>query len=119
MPTEIKMTAAQAKKQAADITARVDAAQRSYTVAKDAHYAILGNFYDTPGATLDAMTAAWKELQASILEAKKVGWAVREFGTLTVTDHPEYSRVEFMSKADAKKVAQKNADWRRWENSRA
>ncbi|HUD21520.1 MAG TPA: hypothetical protein VMQ60_01640 [Acidobacteriaceae bacterium] len=119
MPTEIKMTAAQAKKVTADIAARVDAAQSSYTVAKDAHFAIPGNFFDTPGSTLDAMTAAWKELQSAILEAKRLGWAVREFGTLTVTDHPQYSSVEFVSKAEARKAAQKNADWRAWENSKA
>jgi hypothetical protein len=113
-------TPKQIKSEVAEIVARVDSAQRSYNVANFAHFQGGGRMYNTPGPTLDAMSAAWSELKSALEVAKRMSNMLpNKIGIITVTDHPEYSRVNFVSASDARKSDAKNRQFRAWENSRA
>jgi len=113
------MTTTEAKKAVAQISAKVESARRTWVQANDAHYRIPGNYFDTPGPTLDAMRAAYKDFRSAIDEATAVAKTVpNKIGVVKVQDAGENSVVEFCSAADARKAERQNAAWRQWENSR-
>jgi len=113
------MTLGETKKAVAAISAKVEATRTAYAQAEHAHYRIPGNYFDTPGPTLDAMRAAEKDFRAAIAEATALAATVpAKIGVVKVVDAGENSFVEFCSAADRRKAERENAAWSRWENSR-